>query len=213
MTGVRIAAAGALAIATLAMLLTLLHHPQTVVRKNGVLVSGEVVTPANPGETTLCQAHEAVPPGTTAIEPGLSANTGPAVHLQVKAGGRVLARGEQAAGWNGRVVTIPVTPFRAGVPDATICLSFSVTDETIDVHGFATPRARGVLDTGRPLPQRMWINYLAPAKHPWISQLKSIARRMELGRTSAGIWVVLLVLALSVAAVGLASYLALGELS
>jgi hypothetical protein len=213
MTRVKLAAASALALTAVAILLTLLHHPRMVERKNGVLVHSEVVSPVNKGRTTLCQAHEAVPRGTTAIEPGLSANTGPPVQVEVKADGRVLASGRQAAGWNGRVVTIPVTPLAAAVPNATICVSFSVSDETIGVHGFETARAQGVLKGGQPLPERMWINYLGPAKQPWMSELHSVARRMELGRSSTGIWVVLLVLALPIAAIAIASRLAFRELS
>jgi hypothetical protein len=212
MSRVSTAFVAALAVIGVAIAVTLLRHPTTVERKNGVLVHSEVVSTVDRGTTTLCQAHEAIPRGTKAIEPGLSANTGPAIHVTVTAGGRALTSGQLPAGWNGRVVAVPVAPLANDVADATVCVNFAVSDETIGIHGAQSPRATGVVDNREALPERMWINYLGPSKQRWISQLHGVARRMELGRTTTGFWVVLLALALPAGAIALASRLALRSL-
>lgn len=213
MSRVKLALAGGLALTAVASLFALLQTPMTVVAKNGVLEGEEaLVTVTHPAR--FCQAHESLPPDITVIEPGLSANTGPRVRLEVISAGRVLTSGERGAGWNGRVVAIPVRPLPHSVADVTICVSFSVHDETIGVHGFQASRVNGVVEVGsRPLPERMWLNYQRPASHPWISQLGAIAQHMELGRSATGAWIVVLAAVLELSALAIAARLLLVELS
>jgi len=65
---------------------------------------------------------------------------------------------------------------------------------------------------GKALPGRFRIEYLRAASSSWWSQALTVARRMGLGRSPGGTWIVAPMIALMVAAIAVASRLILREL-
>ncbi len=211
MSRVTVALAGGLALTLVAVVLVLAQSPQTIVRSNYGVVEREIINTVN-GGTTICDADEYVPQGTTEIQPKLGANTGPRMEVTVLSGPHIATSGARGSGWSGRIVTIPVKPLHQAIQDATICVSFQMHNETISIYGSPSPRRTGTEVGGKTLPETMWINYLRPSGQSWASRLGAIAQHFEFGRTTTGAWVVVLSLALVASVIGIASGLALKEL-
>jgi hypothetical protein len=212
MRSVRIALAAGLTLIVLAIGLVLVHSPASVAHTNGI--PGEEHRIAFTSHSaTYCQAQELLPAGTSALRLSLSAFSGPRVRVVVSAAGHPLTSGEQESGWTSRVLTVPVRALPRAVPDATVCVSFSLHDEAVTAFGTPTSHTTAAHDGRRALAGRMWIEYLHPGRRSWASLAPGILNRMRFGRAGAGVLVVSLALVLLVAVAALASRLVLEELS
>jgi hypothetical protein len=211
MRAVKVALAAGLALLAVAIALTLLGSPLSVAAANKVPGNETAIWETHRG-ATFCQAHEALPRGTTAIRVWLDAASGPRVSVVVYSRGRVLTSGSRASIWVGGAVTIPVKPVPRAVADVKVCASFRLHDETVIVQGSATSAAVATREGPVALYGKMGIEFLRPSTRSWASQALEVARRMGLGRATPGTWVVLLVLALLASVVALASRLLLREL-
>jgi len=209
---VKIALAAGLACLIVAVGVTLLGAPIGVVRSNR--------TPGNEAAlwetrlpTTLCQAHESLPAGTSAIRLWLAAAAGPRISVAVMSDGSVLTSGSRPSIWVGGSVTVPVRPVRRAASNVSVCMSFPLRDEAIIAQGSQTGVRAATREGGEPLVGRVGIEYLRPTRRSWASRALGIARRMGLGRAAPGTWIALAPLALLAAIVLLSSRLVLRELS
>jgi hypothetical protein len=210
MSRVAIALGASLTVLAIAIVLTLAHAPMTVARANGVPKQEEVIAFTSHG-AAYCQAGELLPKGTAALRLSLSVVTGPRISLSVRSAGRIMTSGVRAAGWTGRVVTVPVKPLTHTVSDATVCASFQLRHESLIVFGKQSSKATAAHNGRQALYGRMWIEYLRPGTSSWASSIASIARHMGLARADEGTWIAFLALALTLAVAVLASGLILKE--
>src|ERR1700733_12132161 len=120
MRGARVALAGGLALAAIAAAIVLSGPPQVLAGSNGVAAVIYPPLASVSGGGGACQGDETVPAGSSAIRLSLEASAGPRVAGAVHSGGTVIARGESAPGWLGRVVTVPVEPIARTVHRATV---------------------------------------------------------------------------------------------
>jgi hypothetical protein len=211
MDRVKLALVGGLALTAVAVVLTLLQSPATIIHSNEAPHENEVTATTEYG-TTVCQGNEFLPRDTTEIDPKLGANSGPRVHLEVSSDGRVLTSGQRSSGWSGRIVAIPVTPLSHDVSNATVCVSFAMHNETVSIYGSQASGASRATEGGKTLEEKMWIDYLRASKQSWASQLGSVFKHLDLGRTMTGSWIGALVLALVAGVIALTSTLVLKEL-
>jgi hypothetical protein len=200
-----------LLLTAVAIVLTLLQSPISVVGTNGVADSQTSIG-STPHNATFCQSGERLPRGTSAIRVSLFAAAGPRVSVDVYARGRRLAGGTRGSIWIGDSVTIPVESLPRTIAGATVCVSFRVRDETIIAMGATTAASVVARDGAHRLGGRMRIEYLRAGTRSWASLAPEIARHMGLGRAAGGTWIVFLAVALLVAAAVLASRLVLREL-
>lgn len=198
MRSVKLALTAGLTLLALAIGLTLLGSPISVARSNRPLGQPEEPIASVTRGASLCQPHEVLPSGTSAIRVWLEAAAGPRVRLVVYSGGRRVTSGEHGSDWIGGSVTVPVTPLARTVSDAKVCVSFVAQDETVVVQGTVTP-------------PRVWLEYLRPGRRSWASLAGNVAQHMGLGRAPDGTWIVFLALALLVAVAALASRLIVSE--
>jgi hypothetical protein len=196
----------------IALALTLAHAPMTVARTNKPPGQPEQPTASTQQGATYCQPDELLPRGTSALRIWLDAAYGPRVTVAVLANGRRVIGGVRGSAWVGGSVTVPVAPLSRTLAGVTVCVSFRLRDETVLVQGSPASITHAVREGYRALGGNMWIEYLRPGTSSWASLISSTARRMGLGRAAAGIWVVLLALALLAAVVILTSRLLLREL-
>jgi len=206
----RVALAGGLALLAAAIAVVMLQSPL-------VLAGTNVVRPVNvtlgsvPGAGSACQTGETLPAGTTVIAVSLETTAGPRVAVTALSGGSVIAHGESASGWIGKVVSIPVAPLKRTVRNVTICVSFAGANELMLFLGVRRPTRNPARSDVGVLPGRLSIEYLRPGSSSWWSLALSVARRMGLGRALAGTWIVLLVAALMATSIVIASWLTLRE--
>ncbi len=208
---------------------TLTRSPPRIVRVVGREVVGRgenEAIGAIDSDVTVCQANEVLPAGVSGVRIWLRAFYGTPVHLAAYAGSRLLTQGAVGAAWTGQSVTVPVDALARKTSGVTLCLALGPNSETMILLGAKAPRrARAVLVSGDTLaPQlaagggealggRLGIEYLAPGRGSWWSRIRSVARRLGLGRAFAGTWIALLAAALAAAAATLAVWGALRELS
>jgi hypothetical protein len=205
MRGVRIALVAGLALTALGLALTLSSAPAVVAPTRSVPIEGELEETQS--GSSVCQANETVPGGTTAMRLSLKAMLGPRIELKASAAGRIITSGRSVAGWTSGAVTVPVRRVAHTVTGATVCLAFSLRDETVMMLGAHTPTSSAaVTGDGQYLPGRIRIEYLRPGHRSWWSLALSTARHMGLGRAWAGTWIVLLVLALMTAVLALTAW-------
>jgi hypothetical protein len=197
--------AGATAIA-----LTLTQAPITVARVN---MAGESFVAEAHGKLTACQPGETLPRRTSAIRLRTYAFLGPRVTVQLRAQGRVIARGERASGWTGGVVTVPVNRLRASRSGVELCFTlFGNGDESVQLVGEPASPALAAHYRGGALPGRIRVEYLRPGDASWWSLVPEVARRMGLGHGPPGTWSVVLVLIAMGCLVALCSLAILREL-
>ncbi|HEY3758931.1 MAG TPA: hypothetical protein VGL37_04170 [Solirubrobacteraceae bacterium] len=203
-------AVGLLLIA-LAMAITLLHAPLVVARDNSAVTHTPLVTTTGPAET--CQAAETLPSGTTALRFGLTTALGPQVKVLAFSDSHLITQGLRPPGWEGASVTVPVraVPSRTSIP-VKICLRMSMLNGAVTMLGWHTHRAPATGGSGKPLPGRMHIEYLRPARGSWWSMAGATARRLGLGRPASGTWNAFLVMGLAVTLIALSSWLVVREL-
>jgi hypothetical protein len=209
MRDARLAFAAGLAFVAVAVAVVLSRAPVVLTGTNGL--EPLVRLAAVPGGGSGCQAGEVLPAHTSAIRISLEASAGPRVAVQVLSGNTVLARGESAAGWLAKVVTIPVAPLARTVRDTTVCFAFAGAYERVSFLGEPTARGGAARTSAGVLAGRMTIEYVRRGSSSWWSLARGVARRMGLGRAWAGTWVVLLVAALMAASVAVASWVTIRE--
>jgi hypothetical protein len=212
MSSPKIVLVGGLAVIVIALALTLSGTPSTVAGWNGVLAMRQLATARHPA--VACQSGETLPRGTSAIRASLAAYTGPPTSVRVYAAGRLVARGEHAAGWNGVVVTLPIKPLARSYADARVCLSAAVTgDEEVRIYGMPSKPAQAAhAPNGQALGGRLLIEYMRPGDRSWWSLAGLVARRMGYGNFGGGAWNVVLVLVLMLAVLSVSCRLALRDL-
>jgi hypothetical protein len=206
MGGARVALAGGLILLALAVALVMSSSPETLARTNAIHPLN-VPLASVPGSGSACQHNELLPAKTTAIGVSLNASDGPRVTVTVLSANTIVTHGNSAAGWLGRLVTIPVAPLGHAVREATVCVAFSGADERVRFLGVHTPARSAAISHGRLLPGRLTIEYMRRGHSSWWSLALAVARRMGLGRAWAGTWVVLLVAIMMAGAIALASWL------
>lgn len=212
MPNTKVALLAGLALLATATALTLSQSPLSVARATRTPGATEEPIAATTHGATYCQAHETLPRDTSAIRIWLDASAGPAVSVVVSSGGRPVTSGVRGSDWIGGSVTVAVRPLERDVGDATLCVSFSLRDETLIVQGSAAPAAIAAHDGRRALAGRMWIEYLRPGTRSWASLAPEILRHMGFGRAGAGTWLVYIALLLLAGVLALASSLILREL-
>ena len=211
MRTVAVALAAGLTLLAIAIGLTLLRSPTVAARRNG-----------NPGRenriasvrrpATYCQRDELLPRGSTAIRLALGATTGPLVKVTVGTGGKNITGGTRAAGWTGRVVTVPLKPLPQNVPGTTVCVSFYPHYEGIIVFGGQASPLIASYEGTHVLPGRIWIEFLRPGSRSWASLIPSTVSHFALGRAATGTWNALLAVALLAAVTIVTSVLLMREL-
>jgi hypothetical protein len=155
------------------------------------------------GSAAACQSSNVLPAGTSAIRLSLAAYLGAKLRVTVRSGRLVLTQGSRGADWTGTSVTVPVRPLSDSVPNVQVCFDLGPNSEPIFLFGVATPAREGMtLPSGRRLPGKIGVEYLAAGRKSWWSSVLTVARHMGLGRAFSGTWVVLLVAAM-LAAIGL----------
>jgi hypothetical protein len=200
-------AAGVLLIAGL-LLGVLLQSPARVIASNSVTVEGEL-GPVESG-TEVCQAEERLPASTQALRVSVAAYLGPAVSLTVRREGTIIARGHHSAEWVSGSLTFPLSPEIRTATNATICLTRDRRDLALGLLGGVSRPAVAATSNGTPLAGRLRVEYLAHGRRSWFSLAHTVVRRMGLGHSPGGTWVVLLVLAMMAAACALAARLLIG---
>ena len=197
-------ALGALVIAGL-LLGVLLQRPDRVIASNYVTVEGELGA-VQPG-TEVCQAGEQFPASTEAVRLSIAAYLGPAVSLTVTHEGVVIARGHHAAEWVSGSLTFPLSRAIGARTEATICLTRDRRDLALGLLGGVAPAVVAARSNGAPLAGRLRVEYLAHGQRSWLSLAHTVARRLGLGHSPSGTWIVLLILAMMAAAGVLAAKL------
>jgi hypothetical protein len=187
------------------------RSPPRVLRA-GPKTSGLITALTGDGEA--CQAGEVLPAGVTAVRLSIAAYVGARIRVKVYSGSQLLTEGGRDPDWTGTSVTVPLTPLRESVSDASVCFDISPNSETLFVLGRETPASEAIsLPTGERLSGRLDIEYLGSGQGSWWSRILTVARHMGLGRAFSGTWIVLLIAGM-VAAIGvLAGGRALRELS
>jgi hypothetical protein len=202
--------AGLLLIA-LAAGVTLSHAPLVLAQENSASFPHTTVARTTI-PTGACQTGEVLPQGTAAIRLGLTTVLGPKVTVRVLTASRLLAQGVHGPGWEGASVTVPVRPLAQTFAPVRVCFQLSLLNGPVSMLGWHTGHAVAAIAEAKPLPGRMHIEYLRPARESWWSMASSTARRLGLGRAASGTWNALLVMALAVALIVLSSWLLKREL-
>jgi hypothetical protein len=193
------------AVITAVLIALLLHAPDEIISTNSIAVAEELGVFSR--HTTVCQANERIPASTTALRMSLIAYIGPAVSVAVSQGGQVVATGHHNGGWVSGSLTLPPKPAVATPIDATICLTRDRGAELAGLFGNAAPRALAATSNGSPLPGRMRTEYLARGHRSWLSLAHHVARRLGLGHSPSGTWIVLPLVAMMAIAVALGAWL------
>ena len=207
---VGIALAAALLLIAIAAAATLAHKPLVLAMENAPFTHTELVRATGP--VGACQTKEVLPAGTSAIRFGLTTVLGSKVSVKVFSGSRLVTQGEQAPGWEGASVTVPVKALAHRLTGAKVCLHLSLLSSPIAMLGWDTPRDQAAIGEHKPLPGRMHIEYLRPAEGSWWTMASSVAFNLGLGRAASGAGNALLLMALAAALIALSSWLLLREL-
>ncbi len=212
MTGgrLKLALGSCLLLGAAAILITLSRSPIAIAR-----VNTDAVEPAGTitQRTSACQPGEVLPRGTSAVRLRVFAFLGPRVTLEALQDGRVIARGERAAGWTGGAVTVPIEPLATARAGVELCFTiFLDGDESNFLTGELEAGALAAHGRGWPPSSRLRVEYLRSAASSWWSLVPQVARRMGLGRAWAGTWGAVLVLVLMGGVTALCSVLTLREL-
>jgi hypothetical protein len=200
-----------LALTALALGVTLSGAPSTVAGTNSVALSARL------GQTkgaVICQPAELLPADTSAVRLSLEATVGPRVTVLVFAGKRLLTSGTRGSGWTAASVTVPVQPLNHAATGSTrLCFEVEHTRLAVGMLGAPAKQATSArLLGGRLLHGRIAVEYLRAGRASWWSLALSVARRMGLGRATAGTWITLVVLALMLGLTLLVSWLTIREL-
>jgi hypothetical protein len=210
MDRVKVTLAIGLVLIVAAIGLTLTQAPMSLARRS---TNEDRALKSASRRTHVCQSNELLPRGTTAIRLHIFAEYGPKVTVKVLAGGRVVAQGQQRAGWTGGVVTVPVGALARTRSGARLCVTLLLNgDETVSLLGAQTSAGHAAREGATALPGRLTVEYLRPGPSSWWSLLPEVARRAGLGRAVSGTWSVALVGVLMAGVLALCSGLIVREL-
>jgi len=138
------------------------------------------------GRVEVCQNAELIPAGTGAVRVSLAATSpsGPPLALVATNGRTTIGRGALAAGWSGQTATIPLRPVTHVQRPAHVCV-------TIGASASVALRGEEALEpsataAGTRVEGRLRLEYLAPERATWWSQIGTIARRMGFGHAVGG---------------------------
>lgn len=187
----------------------LVQTPEQVISTNSITVAGALGDFQQ--DTTVCQADERLPASTVALRMSLIAYAGPAVSVTVSHEGRILASGHHNGGWISGSLTLSLKPPVSTPTDAKICLTRNPVALPIILFGNTTPPAFAATVNGTPLPGRMRVEYLAAGRRSWLSLAKHVARRLGLGHSPSGTWIVLPLAALMMISIALGTWLLIRE--
>jgi hypothetical protein len=187
----------------------LAHAPAEVLSTNYVRVTGPLGLFRE--HTTVCQANERIPTSTEAIRISLIAYLGSAVSLTVSREGQIVASGHHGAGWVSGSLTLPLRTPIAETLNAKICITRDPGYLPVELAGDTAPRALAATVDGTPLTGRMRIEYLGRGDRSWLSLTKHVARRLGLGHSPSGAWIVLPLAVMMAIAVTLGAWLLLRE--
>jgi hypothetical protein len=189
----------------------LLQTPKAVISSNYVTVTQELGLLRE--HTTVCQSGERLPAGTAAIRVsmGAIAHVGPSVSATVSHQGRIVASGHHDGGWVSGSLTVPLRPPVEKPADAKICLVPGRIGMPVELIGNMAPRNLATTVNGTPLSGRMRVEYLKRGHRSWLSMARHVARRLGLGHSPSGAWIVFPLVVLMALAVTLAAWLLLLE--
>lgn len=188
---------------------TLTRSPPRVVRVGTRTLA---LRPLTQGDAEICQANEVLPSGVSAIRVALGAYFGSPVRVTAYSGSTVLTRGMRGPGWSGDSVTIPVTPLNVTAHHVKLCFDDGPNSELIYLGVTPTSGREAAVWRGKPIGDKVGVEYLASGQRSWWSRILSVARHIGVGHALSGTWVVLLISALVTAVGVLAVSLALREL-
>jgi hypothetical protein len=164
------------------------------------------------GGKSHCVSGGTIPQGTTAIRIPFEANVGPKVDVKVLSGVRVLTTGSRAAGWGVTDnVTVAVSRVAQTLSGAAVCITTGPVNPYLLASSTIVASTSPTGQEARA--ESLHLEYLRPTGATWWSRASSIAHQMGLGRAASGTWIVFLLLALMIAVVLLASWLALGRIA
>jgi hypothetical protein len=204
-----ITAAVGFVLITAALIGILVQAPDELKSSNSITVAQELSLFNR--HTTVCQANERLPASTAALRMSLISYIGPAVSVTVSHEGQIVATGHHAAGWVSSSLTLPLRPQVATPIDVKICLTRDSGSLIVGLLGNVSRSAFPATINGRPLPGRMRTEYLSRGHRSWLSLAKHIARRLGLGHSPSGTWIVLPLAALMAIAATLGVWLLMRE--
>jgi hypothetical protein len=201
-----IALAAGLTLTAAALAVTLSHSPLGIARTS--VASAEYQVMGVFAQTSICQASETLPQGTSAVRIAMSALTlGPKVYFRATSAAGVLTDGSRQAGWRGGSVTVPVQQVSRTATGARVCIATGPISESVGLSGEQGSGPTMASSGGRRLGGRVKVEYLRPDRGSWWSLLAPVAKRMGFGRVPGGAWAALLVWAGMTSLTVLASWL------
>jgi Predicted membrane protein (DUF2142) len=193
-----------LAVLAIALGTALLHASQPRAGTNGVWPRAAVAT-LSTGES-VCQGHELLPAGATAIRLAVQPlqSVGPGLFVTLRRHGRTLQRTSILLGARSST-TASLRPVAHDLGDVTVCLSVGAPAGRVALGGGPTPPGVGSL-TGQGAPAGVSVpfTYLQPPAGSWLDRASAIADRLALGRGDwGGRWVAWVTAALLLASLAL----------
>lgn len=207
---VAITIASGLILVTAVLLVVLVQAPKVIIATDDVDAARELGLFGR--NATVCQAGERIPASTTALRISLRSQVGPAVFVTVSRGDQIVARGYHNAGWASASPTFPLEVPVASALDGKLCLTRSPGGLPVELSG-DTARALAATMDGKPLPGRLRVEYLTRGHRSWLSLAPNVARRLGLGHTPSGTWIVIPLAVMMAAALALGAWLLLREAS
>jgi hypothetical protein len=187
----------------------LLRAPDDVISTNFVTVTQQLSLFGR--HAKVCQATERLPASTEALRISLIGYFGPTVSVAVSHEGQIVASGQRNAGWFGGSLTLPLHPAVRTPLDAKICLTRDPGGLPVELAGNVAPTALAATVNGKALPGRMRVEYLRGGHRSWLSLARHVARRLGLGHSPSGTWIVLPLAAMMAMAAALGAWLLLRE--
>ena len=201
----RVALVAGLALLVLALVIVLAQSPPRVLGSNAVPVLSAVGYLE--GGAKGCEQGGTMPSGTSAIRLSFGSNIGPTVAVKAYAGSSLVTEGSRGSGWGiAETVTVPVRRLARTTSGSEVCVSLGPVTEPVEVHG-AVLQTRTAGGSTRRV-ERYRVEYLA-GSGSWWSRISEVARRLGLGHSPGGTWVVFLELLLMLAAAVIAVRLVL----
>lgn len=194
-----------------ALIVVVLQSPDEVISSNSTIVTTELGLFRE--HTVVCQEAERIPAAAAAVRVSLGAvaHPGPAVFVSFSDKGHIVATGHRASGWLGDSLALPLTRRVTTLSDTTICLTRGPATLPVELAGDVAPSASAATVNGKALPGRLRVEYLRRGQRSWLSLAEHVARRLGLGRSPAGTWIVLPLLAMMAAAITLGVWLLMRE--
>jgi 4-amino-4-deoxy-L-arabinose transferase-like glycosyltransferase len=203
----RVFVALALALATLVGLVVpqLTHGARRVAGFNGVEPGSFVLV--SDGRARVCQSAENLYAGTASVRMtiGTYGRPGPALEMEWRRAGRLLAHGRLSGGWKQGVVHIPLdSPPSATAPGASVCLLVA-SPARLAWAGQLSDRSRGASANGRAQGARLSLVSERAGRQSLLGQFGAAARHFAAGNVRwMGAWTWWAILTIVVCAIGAA---------